>query len=143
MLKRGVKGLTVAEIAHRAHVGKGPAYLYWDTKGDLVLELFARDFLAATDNEIAALTADPDLSRPHRLCPGPARLDHPFMRALQTGDADMFGPAALMELLGPEKAGTAEVRAAAMLGLRLLRGRGEAALTLITTSQETTQETKK
>ena len=36
VLKRGVKGLTVAEIAARAHVGKGTAYLYWPTKEDLL-----------------------------------------------------------------------------------------------------------
>ena len=37
VLKRGVKGLTIAEIAERAHVGKGTAYLYWKTKEDLLL----------------------------------------------------------------------------------------------------------
>jgi AcrR family transcriptional regulator len=37
VLKRGVKGLTVAEIAEKAHVGKGTAYLYWKTKEDLLL----------------------------------------------------------------------------------------------------------
>jgi AcrR family transcriptional regulator len=36
-LKRGVKGLTIAEIAEKAHVGKGTAYLYWKTKEDLLL----------------------------------------------------------------------------------------------------------
>jgi hypothetical protein len=37
VLKRGVKGLTIAEIAEKAHVGKGTAYLYWKTKEDLLL----------------------------------------------------------------------------------------------------------
>jgi AcrR family transcriptional regulator len=110
VLKRGVKGLTIAEIAERAHVGKGTAYLYWKTKDELLLGLFARDFLAAVDDEIDTLTADPDLARPHRLCPRLARtaLVHPFVRALQTGDADLLGaltrhPLAteLLDQLGP------------------------------------------
>jgi AcrR family transcriptional regulator len=92
-LKRGVKGLTVAEIAEKAHVAKGTVYLYWSTKEDLLVGLFARDFLAAVDSCVDALTADPDLGRPHRLCPWLIRigLDHPFVQALQTGDADLLG----------------------------------------------------
>lgn len=110
VLKRGVKGLTVAEIAERAHVGKGTAYLYWGTKEDLLFGLFAREFLAAVDGDIDALTADPDLCRPHRLCPQLVRyaLDNPFVRALQTGDADLLGVLAqhprsvkLLDMLGP------------------------------------------
>jgi AcrR family transcriptional regulator len=110
VLKRGVKGLTVAEIAERAHVGKGTAYLYWKTKDELLLGLFARDFLAGVDGEIDALTTDPDAARPHRLCPRLARtaLEHPFVRALQSGDADLLGALArhprateLLQQLGP------------------------------------------
>ncbi|GAA3112267.1 AcrR family transcriptional regulator [Kribbella aluminosa] len=110
LLKRGVKGLTVAEIAQRSHVGKGTAYLYWATKEDLLFGLVARDFLAVLDHEIAALTADPDLARPHRLCPHliHTALDNPFVRALQTGDTDLLGILAkhrrskeLLDLLGP------------------------------------------
>lgn len=110
VLKRGVKGVTVAEIAEKAHVGKGTAYLYWGTKEDLLLGLFAREFLAATDDFAAALTDDPDLARPHRLCPRVARsaLESPFVRALQIGDADLLGVLArhprsteLLDKLGP------------------------------------------
>ncbi|SEF04350.1 DNA-binding transcriptional regulator, AcrR family [Streptomyces sp. 3213] len=110
VLKRGVKGLTIAEIAQRAHVGKGTAYLYWDTKEDLVFELFARDFLAGVEQEIDTLTADPDLARPRRLCPRLVHtaLDRPFVRALQTGDADLLGVLThhprsreLLDMLGP------------------------------------------
>ncbi len=110
VLKRGVKGLTIAEIAERAHVGKGTAYLYWKTKDELLLGLFARDFLAVVGEEIEALTADPDVARPHRLCPrlAGAALEHPFVRALQTGDADLLGALArhprateLLDQLGP------------------------------------------
>jgi AcrR family transcriptional regulator len=219
VLKRGVKGLTIAEIVERAHVGKGTAYLYWGTKEDLLFALFARDFLANVDDEIDALTADPGLARPHRLFPRLVRnaLDRPFVRALQTGDADLLGvlvrhprstdlldhlgPAALMDtalpvwrryrlartdwpadeqayalqalmtgfldaatrtkvlrgvtvdtpdkvmaaavtaLLGPEKAGQAEVHAAASQGLQMLRERRNALLALIT-NQEATQDTE-
>ncbi|MFD1543561.1 TetR/AcrR family transcriptional regulator [Nonomuraea guangzhouensis] len=110
VLKRGVKGLTVAEIAERAHVGKGTAYLYWPTKEDLLFGLFARDFLTVLDHEIDATTADADLCRPHRLCPQLLQraLDNPFMRAMQTGDADLLGALAqhprsmeLLDLVGP------------------------------------------
>ena len=110
VLKRGVKGLTIAEIAERAHVGKGTAYLYWGTKEDLLFGLFARDFLANVDDEIDALTTDPDLARPHRLFPRLVRnaLDRPFVRALQTGDPDLLGALArhprsteLLDHLGP------------------------------------------
>ncbi|MFJ3951857.1 TetR/AcrR family transcriptional regulator [Streptomyces libani] len=93
VLKRGVKGVTVAEVAEKAHVAKGTVYLYWDTKEDLLVGLFARDFLSAVDNYIEALTRDPDLVRPHQLFPRLVLngLELPFIRALQTGDADLLG----------------------------------------------------
>ena len=110
VLRRGVKGVTVAEIAEKAHVGKGTAYLYWKTKEDLLLGLFARDFLAFVGEEIEVLAADPDVARPHRLCRriAGAALERPFVRALQTGDADLLGALAghprateLLDELGP------------------------------------------
>lgn len=110
VLKRGVKGLTVAEIAKKAYVGKGTAYLYWGTKEDLVFGLIARDFLSFVDQEIEVLTEDPDEGRPHRLCPRLVRAaaDRPFVRALQTGDADLLGVLAqhprsreVLDVLGP------------------------------------------
>lgn len=93
VLRRGVKGVTVSEIAKRAHVGQGTVYLYWQTKEDLFVGLFVRDFLAMGDEFAEALTADPDLSRPHRLFPRLIRavLERPFVRALQIGDADLLG----------------------------------------------------
>ncbi|MCO1581195.1 TetR/AcrR family transcriptional regulator [Crossiella sp. SN42] len=93
LLRRGVKGVTIAEIAERAHVGKGTVYLYWGTKEDLFVGLFAREFLAAVDEMIELFSTDPDAARPHRFCPVLVRtaLERPFMRALQTGDADSLG----------------------------------------------------
>jgi len=110
VLRRGVRGVTVAEIAEKAHVGKGTVYLYWDTKEDLLVSLFARDFLAVADEYHTALTADPDVCRPHRMVPRMVRtaLEHPFVRALQTDDIGLLGVLAehprskeLLETLGP------------------------------------------
>nr|WP_272945179.1 TetR/AcrR family transcriptional regulator [Nocardia nova] len=93
VFKRGFRGVTIAEIADRAHVGKGTVYLYWSTKEDLFHGLFARDFLAMLDEYVDMLTADPDLCRPHRLFPRlvTGALTHPFVRALHTRDSDLLG----------------------------------------------------
>jgi AcrR family transcriptional regulator len=93
LLKRGFRGITVAQIAERAHVGKGTVYLYWDTKEDLFAELVTRDFLGTVDDYITALEGDPEQIRPHRLLPRliHAGLEHPFVRAIQAGDVDTLG----------------------------------------------------
>jgi AcrR family transcriptional regulator len=93
LLKRGVRGMTVAEIAERAHVGKGTVYLYWDTKEELFFSVLARDFLATLDEFAAVIQRDPEVMRPRRLVPLIVRacLDHPFVRAVQTGDVDTLG----------------------------------------------------
>ena len=93
MLQRGSRGVTVAEIAEKAHVGKGTVYLYWETREDLFVGLLVRDFLAVADEFFEALTADSDNARPHRLVPLMIRiaLDHPFVRAVQIGDAELLG----------------------------------------------------
>ncbi|MFB6719112.1 TetR/AcrR family transcriptional regulator [Kribbella sp. NPDC056345] len=110
VLRRGVKGLTVAEIAERAHVAKGTIYLHWSTREDLLVGLFGRDFLASLDHLGAELTADPEVARPSRLLPMLIRstVDHPFIRALQIEDDDLLGAltqhprsASLLENLGP------------------------------------------
>jgi AcrR family transcriptional regulator len=49
VLARGSRGVTIAEVARRAHIGKGTVYLYWKTKEDLLLDLVCRDFLALAD----------------------------------------------------------------------------------------------
>ncbi|MFF1817946.1 TetR/AcrR family transcriptional regulator [Kribbella sp. NPDC058245] len=93
VLKRGVKGLTVAEIADRAHVAKGTIYLHWDTREDLLVGLFGRDFLAALDGFSELLATDPDGARPSRLLPMLVRstVEHPFICALQIEDDDLLG----------------------------------------------------
>jgi AcrR family transcriptional regulator len=110
VLRRGVKGLTVAEIAERAHVAKGTIYLHWSTREDLLVGLFGRDFLAALDSLSELLTADAEAARPSRLLPLLVRstVEHPFIRALQIEDDDLLGvltqhprSADLLENLGP------------------------------------------
>lgn len=118
VLKRGVKGLTVAEIAERAHVAKGTIYLHWSTREDLLVGLFGRDFMASLDESAERLAADPDVARPSQLLPMivQSTIEHPFIRALQTEDDDLLGvltqhprSAKLLETLGP----------AAMVGVAL------------------------
>lgn len=107
---RGNRGITIAEVARKAHVGKGTVYLYWATKEDLLVELIGRDFLAVADEHIAILTADPELARPSRMLPhllGTAA-DHYFVSALDGEDDELLGvlvadPRAkrLVDTLGP------------------------------------------
>ena len=111
LLGRGSRGVTIAEVARKAHIGKGTVYLYWKTKEDLLLELVCRDFLALADEVTAELTADPDLARPSRLCPNMLRgaATHPFVSALQNNDEELLGvltddprSARLLDILGPD-----------------------------------------
>ncbi len=93
LLGRGSKGVTIADVAQRAHVGKGTVYLYWKSKEDLLIGLVCRDFIALADAVTAEVTADPDLARPSRLCPNMLRHagEHPFVNALQRGDDHLLG----------------------------------------------------
>lgn len=111
LLGRGSKGVTIAEVAQKAHVGKGTVYLYWKTKEDLLLDLVCRDFLALADEVVASVTADPDLARPSRLCPNMLHTAaaHPYVSALQSNDGDLLGVLAddprstrLLDTLGPD-----------------------------------------
>ncbi|TGD85599.1 TetR/AcrR family transcriptional regulator [Mycolicibacterium sp. CH28] len=110
LLNRGFKGLTIADVAHKAYVGKGTVYLYWPTKEDLLIGLIGRDFLSTTDELIARLVADPDVARPSRFCPvmvSTAR-SRPLMTALHDHNDDVLGlltthprAAALDAAIGP------------------------------------------
>ncbi|MEV4146149.1 TetR/AcrR family transcriptional regulator [Amycolatopsis sp. NPDC049691] len=111
LLGRGSKGVTIADVAAKAHIGKGTVYLYWKTKEDLLLGLICRDFLALADDVTEAVTADPDLARPSRLLPHMLRTAsrHPFVSALRGGDDGLLGAlaedprsAALLDALGPD-----------------------------------------
>ena len=93
LIGRGAKGFTVADVAARAHVGKGTVYLYWPTKEDLLIGLIGRAFLRLLDDLIERLSADPDLARPSRFCPAMLQIatDQPLLAALHRHDDDLLG----------------------------------------------------
>lgn len=110
LLGRGAKGFTVADVAARAHVGKGTVYLYWPTKEDMLIGLVGRGFLHILDNLIAQFDDDPTLARPSRFCPTMVQTatKQPLIAALQRHDDDLLGvlaehprSVALNETLGP------------------------------------------
>jgi len=93
LIGRGAKGFTVADVAARAHVGKGTVYLYWPTKEDLLIGLIGRAFLSLLDDLIEKLTAEPDLARPSRFCSAMLQIatSQPLVAALQRRDGDLLG----------------------------------------------------
>ncbi|WP_246228880.1 TetR/AcrR family transcriptional regulator [Mycolicibacterium psychrotolerans] len=110
LIGRGARGFTVADVAQRAHVGKGTVYLYWPTKEDLLIGLLGRGFLGLLDDLIRRLGEEPDLARPSRFCP--TMLDvatsQPLLAALQRHDENLLGvladhprSVALHDALGP------------------------------------------
>lgn len=110
LLGRGAKGFTVADVAARAHVGKGTVYLFWPTKEDLLIGLIGRGFLSLLDGLIQKLTDDADLARPSRFCPTMLQVatSQPLIAALQRQDDDLLGmltdhprSVALRDALGP------------------------------------------
>ena len=110
LIGRGAKGFTVADVAARAHVGKGTVYLYWPTKEDLLIGLIGRAFLSLLDDLIERLHADPDLARPSRFCPAMLQIatNQPLLAALQRHDDNLLGmltnhprSVALDDALGP------------------------------------------
>ncbi|CAM3939754.1 TetR/AcrR family transcriptional regulator [Kibdelosporangium persicum] len=111
VLARGSRGVTIAEVARKAHIGKGTVYLYWKTKEDLLLDLVCRDFLSLADEIVVAVTDDPDLARPSRLCVNMLRATaaHPYVSALSGNDEELLGAmtddprsATLLDTLGPD-----------------------------------------
>lgn len=110
LLARGARGFTVADVANRAHVGKGTVYLYWPTKEDLLIGLVGRGFLGLLDDLLERIAADFGLACPSRFCP--MMLDvatgQPLLAALQRHDDDLLGvltdhprSVALHHALGP------------------------------------------
>ena len=110
LLGRGARGFTVADVAARAHVGKGTVYLYWPTKEDLLIGLIGRGFLRLLDDLIQKLGDDANLARPSRFCPTMLQIatSQPLIAALQRHDDDLLGiltdhprSVALHDTLGP------------------------------------------
>ncbi len=93
LIGRGARGFTIADVAARAHVGKGTVYLYWPTKEDLLIGLIGRAFLSLLDDLIGRLSADPELARPSRFCPAMLQIatNQPLIAALQRRDDDLLG----------------------------------------------------
>ncbi|MET9018049.1 TetR family transcriptional regulator [Streptomyces olivaceoviridis] len=111
LLARGSKGVTIADVARKGHIGKGTVYLYWKTKEDLLLDLLCRDFLALADEVISAVAANHELIRPSRLCPNLLHVAaaHPYVLAVRSNDAELLGvltddarSATLLDALGPD-----------------------------------------
>lgn len=110
LIARGAKGFSVADVAERAHVGKGTVYLYWPTKEDLLIGLVGRGFLGLLDDLIQRLVEEPDLARPARFCPTMLQIatSQPLVAALQRRDENLLGmlahhprTGALHDALGP------------------------------------------
>ncbi|MFI6478326.1 TetR/AcrR family transcriptional regulator [Nonomuraea sp. NPDC050663] len=112
----GAGKVTVSEISRAAGVGKGTVYLYWPTKEDLILGLFARELLTFLDEVIARITATPDAVRPRHLAPLLLRtglrsplahrlaVDLLHLLTVQGADRDLFArtqPSALCEAVMP------------------------------------------
>lgn len=93
LLARGSKGFTVADVAQKAHVGKGTVYLYWATKEDLLIGLIARDFVAVAEDTIDTLRADPQWAVPARFCPYLLRTtgQRTLVKALHDNDDGLLG----------------------------------------------------
>ncbi|GAA1483781.1 TetR/AcrR family transcriptional regulator [Brachybacterium fresconis] len=85
-LQGGMRGITIADIAHHAGVGKGTLYLYWSTKEDLFADLLAHDFLDVLSEIGAAMRDNPANVVPHRLLPlvGSTFEQHPFAATVRS-----------------------------------------------------------
>lgn len=110
LTSRGARAFTIADLAKRAHVGKGTVYLYWPTKEDLLVGLIGRSFLSVLDGLIDRFDANPDLARPSRFCPTMLQtaIEQPLIAAMQRHDIDLLGALAdhprsmaLDDALGP------------------------------------------
>ena len=107
LLRVGYRRTTVEDVAERAGVGKGTLYLHWKTREALFLAVLLRESLAAMDNLLAGLAADPRLARPSLLLEFQYRnvLARPLLRATRTGDAELLGatpPSVLVGAVSPQ-----------------------------------------
>jgi len=93
VIEQGFKAVTMAEIADRAHVGKGTAYQYWRTKEELFLELIGRELATVLIDLADAVITNPRLATPDALCATVVRywLQRPLILALQTANGRVLG----------------------------------------------------
>lgn len=93
LLTRGSRAVKLADVAKLSGLRKDVIYRYWDTKEELVVALFLREYIAGLDEFMASLEAQPNRIVPHRLFPlmqGIIR-KHPLIVATQTEDYELVG----------------------------------------------------
>ncbi|HJP76542.1 MAG TPA: helix-turn-helix domain-containing protein [Pseudonocardiaceae bacterium] len=89
----GYRRVTVEDIAEAADIGKGTIYLHWKTREALFVAVLQREFLATTDQLVAALRVDPYevllnriiRRRFQQIC------HRPLLSAVYTNDSDLLG----------------------------------------------------
>ncbi len=101
----GYRRLTVDDIAAAADIGKGTIYLHWKTREALFVAVLLREFLAAMDELIAGLHADPHAVLLHRVTRAQFLQirNRPLLSAVYTEDSEVLGKlcAALRKTLDP------------------------------------------
>ncbi|MBT0565403.1 TetR/AcrR family transcriptional regulator [Williamsia sp. CHRR-6] len=110
LLRRGSRGLTVAEIARVAGVGKGTAYLYWPSKEDLFISLVADDLAEINKRYRSQVLTDAESVMPSRFCVHvlESSQSFPLLHAFLGRDRDVFAGLVddprsreMVELAGP------------------------------------------
>lgn len=93
LLRFGYRRVTIDEVARKAGVGKGTAYLFWSSKVELCGAVLARESAWLLDAELAAMRADPEEVLPHRAIRRSFLLtmQRPLTRAFATGDHEVLG----------------------------------------------------
>ena len=93
LLRLGYRKVTIEDIARRAKIGKGTVYLHWRTKDELFVALLARESIVMVERIVAALRADPENVRPHRLMRAVYLIvtSQPLLMAMAVGDAEILG----------------------------------------------------
>lgn len=92
LLRMGYRKVAVEDIARAVGIGKGTVYLHWRNKELLFQALLMRESADLTDELLAAIRADPDTIRPHRMMSTSFLHTHrrPLVMAMLRGNADMF-----------------------------------------------------
>lgn len=90
LLRWGYRRVTIDELAHRAGVGKGTAYLHWRSREEVFHAVSAREAAEMTEAIVSALRNDPSEVALHRYLRRlfVEAMNRPVLRALYTRDAD-------------------------------------------------------
>lgn len=89
----GFRKVTMDDVARRAGIGKGTAYLYWPSKADVFKAVLTRETTRLLTEQIAALHADPAEVQLHRLMRMSylQAMQRPLARAFATADRALLG----------------------------------------------------